>query len=509
MSGSRRYRLTASRGACVLCVLLALAACSAPQRRPPSVALRESAPLAGLPTDQHGWPAAQWWKEFHDAQLDALMDLASAHAPQLDVAQARYRSAVAGASIARAEARPQLNGIASASRAHIVAGNPKAAPSGAPSAAGAQSGAQGGFMLPSYVTSIAGIGDFSYDFDWWGKHRAAIESALDKQHAALAERSAAAASIESAVASTYFDWLSIRLRLAQAAQTTDVNAALLRIAQARVQRGIDPPQTVEAARQQLAGARAATAQLEGAAQGDRAALAASCGVALAELPPLTVLPLPTLDTALPEDARVALLARRPDIVASRWMVESSARDIDQARSAFFPDISISALAGFLRSYPTPGRDSTLRFGSAGLMATLPLYDGGRRSAQFDATQAALDEAIAQYNATVMDAAQDVSRQTVALGALAAQRVQKRVEVAAAESAYAQANARARRGVDDPRQTLAAQAQLIAQHDAALQLDAQTLGTDIALIHALGGGYRSAIDAQAAPGELKTAAEDAP
>src|SRR5262249_54657337 len=154
--------------------LLALAACSAPQRRPPRFELRQSAPLAGLPTDQHGWPAAEWWKEFRDPQLDALMELALAHAPELDVAEARYRSAMAGGATARADARPQLDGIASASRAHIVAGKPAVANDAANGASSGGTGQGGGFTLPSCVTSAAGIADFSYDFDWWGKHRAAI-----------------------------------------------------------------------------------------------------------------------------------------------------------------------------------------------------------------------------------------------------------------------------------------------------------------------------------------------
>jgi len=490
---------------CLACLAaaLSLGACAAPQRRPP-LPMRPDVPLAGLPATHSGWPSAQWWKEFHDAQLDALIDRAMLQAPSLDAAQARYRSALAGVDAARADARPQITGLASASRARIDQGRSGSAAGSAQGAASAQGGQ--GLMLPSYVTSGLALADFSYDFDWWGKHRAAIESALDKQQSALAERSAAATLLQSGIANAYFHWLSIQLRLTQAAQTTDVNAALLHIAQARVTRGVDDPRTLENARIQLGGSRATAAQLEGEAQLDLAELAALCGVAIADLPKLALHELPPLDTALPDNAGVALLARRPDIVSSRWMVEASSHDVDAARAAFFPDVSVNVLAGLLRSYPTPGPDSTLRFGTVGLSTILPLYDGGRRTAQFDAQQAQLDSAIAQYNEVLVDAAQDVGHQVLTLAALSQQRVEKTRQVDAAQAAYAQAQARDARGVDDPRDTLSVQAQLIAQRDGAVQLDAQMLATNVALIHALGGGYRTDIAPSSKPGALPVASE---
>jgi len=494
-----------------------LSGCAAPTRHAPRVPLRTEAPLAGLPAATAGWPAAEWWKDFHDAQLDALVELATARAPALDVAAARYRQAAAGVDAARADSRPELTGLASASRAKIGSGKPNAAAANGGSTTGGAGGtsgngsgaaasAGGGFTLPSYVTSVVALADFSYDFDWWGAHRAAIESAIDQEHAALAERSASLAALQYGVAAAYFDWLGIELRLTQAAHSTDVNARLVAIAQARVNRGIDSPQTLEAARAQLAAARTQGAQLEGAASLDLVQIAALCGVAPAELPPLSARALPTPDTRLPDDARVHLLARRPDIVASRWQVQAASRDVDQARAAFFPDVSLNALGAVLRSLPTPGPDSTLRAGSVGLSAMLPLFDGGRRQAAFDRGEAALDLAIAQYNQTVLDAAQDVNRQTVLLGALAKERQEHAAALAAAAAAYDQAQARARRGVDDPRQTLGALGQLIAQRDAAVSLDAQALATQVSLVHALGGGYRSDGGAEQPPATLDSTQE---
>jgi multidrug efflux system outer membrane protein len=475
------------------CTALMMASCSVPERKEPSVVLRTEVPLAGLPSTNAAWPDAVWWHRFADPQLDTLLDRALINSPALDIAQTRYRSAQIEVDAARADARPQLTGLASASRARLDDSTSNSTQGGA---AGAQ-----GLTLPSYVSSGIAVADFSYELDWWGKHRAAIEGAIDKSHAALAEKSAAAWLIQYAVCSVYFDWLVTQQRLLQAHAAVDTNAALLDIAKARVRRGVDSPQTLESAQQQLASARQNIEQLRGAARIDQAELAALLGISLADLPPMSVRDLPRADTQLPENARVTLLARRPDVVASRWMIESSARDIDQARAAFFPDISVNALAGFLRSLPTPGDPSSLKFGSFGVSATLPLFDGGRLRARYDQAQAALDAAIAQYNATVVAAAQDVSRQALTLSSLGLQRYEEHVQQKAAENAYVQASARVQRGVDDPRQAFNSQLQLITQRDATIQLEGRILSSNISLIRALGGGYSDAIPLGAAAGQL--------
>jgi multidrug efflux system outer membrane protein len=58
---------------------------------------------------------------------------------------------------------------------------------------------------------------------------------------------------------------------------------------------------------------------------------------------------------------------------------------------------------------------------------------------------------------------------------------------------ATAHARETRGTKDARESLGAELQLLQQRDQAISLHAQALSTDLALIKALGGGYRSDID----------------
>jgi NodT family efflux transporter outer membrane factor (OMF) lipoprotein len=486
-----------------------LTACHVPVKKPPDIQLRTNAPLAGIPEEIAGWPDQQWWKSFGDAQLDTLIDLAQKQSPALDVLDARLQIARAQVDAARANAGPDVNGLAAVSRSRFsVTPKPSSGSSSSGNSSGGDSGSapsssggSQGFTLPTWTTSAIVGADFRYEFDWWGKNRAAIEAAMDSAHAAEVERSAALWLIQYGVATVYFDWLTLQHRLADADEAVRIAETQLEIARQRTTHGVDPPQTFEQQRENLASAKQQREAMRGGSNADQAEIAALLGVSANEVPALTAKPLPHADTKVPDDVRVALLGRRPDIVASRWMIESAARNVDEARAEFFPDISINALAAFLRSFPTPGSPMSIKAGSVGLSAYLPIFDSGRLQAHYDITRAQWDSAVAQYNAAVVAAAEDVVRQKVMLESLHDQRAQQLDQLDAADNAYKQSVQRVKTGVDDPRVALGAQAQLVQQRDAAVQMDSRVLAANLSLIRALGGGYRTDANVSAAAGDM--------
>ena len=482
--------------------------CHVPVKKPPSVALRTNAPLAGIAEDVAGWPEARWWRFFGDTQLDMLMDEALKQSPALDVLDARVRVAQAQVDAARAIAGPSITGAGSASRTRIISPHPPAqsssASSGGASGASSSSSSSGGITLPDWNTTGLVGAEFRYEFDWWGKNRAAIEAAIDSAHAAEVEKSAALWLIQYGVAMVYFDWLTLQHRLIEADNGVAIAETQLEIARQRVARGVDAPQTYEQQRQNLASVKQQREMMRGDSRADQAEIAALLGVASNELPPLTTQPLPHADTKVPDDVRVTLLERRPDVVASRWMIESAARNVDEARANFFPDISINALAGLLRSFPSPGSASTLKVGNVGIQATLPLFDSGRLLAQYDISRAQWDGAIAQYNAAVVAAAEDVVRQKVLLDSLHEQRIEQSTQLDAASNAYNQSVQRVKQGVDDPRTALGAKAELVQERDATVEMDARVLAANLSLIRALGGGFRTDANVIAPAGEMRDA-----
>ncbi len=450
-----------------------LAGCAVPPK-PELPPLRGSAPLAGIPTAADAaWPAADWWSHYGDAGLDALEQKALSNSPNLAEARARLETALRAVDAARAAAGATLDGNIQYQRQRL-----------------SENGLIPSEFLGFNWYSQGDIGlSFKYDFDFWGKQRATIEAALDSARAAIAERNAAMLMLSSAIADTWFAWQADHARLALARKLVDARIRFRQIVDARVRAGIEPPDSLREADANLADAREQQAALKGSARIRRAALAALLGVAPADLPPLVAKPLPSVSAGLPQKARLDLIARRPDIVASRWRVEAALQKATAARAAFYPDLSLSAMIGLssidLGKLLTAGS----RVADISPALHLPIFEGGRLRARYGQTQAGLAAAAAAYDSAVVNAARDVATQALKLEQIDARRRQSEARLDATQAMQDAIKARVDRGLVDDRELLAAGAKVIAARDAELVLDGAAIDADIALIKALGGGYR--------------------
>jgi multidrug efflux system outer membrane protein len=453
-----------------------LAGCAGLPPKPKPVVLPNEAPLAGLEVPGGGaWPAQQWWQRYQDPSLDALIALGLSSSPTLATAHARFDTARQSVRVAGAAAGVQVTAVGDIERQRL---------------------SDNGLFPPQllgftwYNQADLGL-QFSYTFDWWGKQRDLIQAALDEAHAAQADRSAAALLLTSSIADTYFGWQADQARLALAREREATVQREGAIAAQRVRADLDSEDSLRSADMALAAAREQIANLEGSAKLRVVALAALVGRSIADLPPLSPKPLPSVPGAIPDAVSLDLIARRADIAASRWRVEAAERNLASARAEFYPDISINALAGL--SSIDVGK--LLEYGSrvpqVGAAIHLPLFDSGRIKAHYGAVQASINSAVENYRETLVSAAREVASQATTRAQLAAQRAQRELESDAARQLEASAAARVRQGVVDPRSELTAAEASIGQRDALLQLDAAALSADVALQRALGGGYDEA------------------
>ena len=475
--------LPVRRCAAAMTLALLLGACAAPAKLSHPV-LRDDVPLAGLqaPT-KDGWPDAQWWRVYGDPQLDQLISMAVKNSPDLEQARSRLLNAQQSVRLAAAQAGLNINGSAQFERQRI-------------SKNGIISLLPQNFTIePWYNQADLGL-QAQYTFDWWGKKRSSIEAALDQAHAAEAQRSAAALTLENAVADTYFGWQGDQARLDLSNQLVAAQSRFLHIAELRVARGVDLEDTVQQAKADLAAAREMNVALTGSAAIRKVALASLLGIAPADLPALRVKPLPEVDSRVPADARLDLIARRPDIAASRWQVEAALKQTDVARAQFFPDLSISAMAGLSSLDVGKLLSADSRAFSLTPALHLPIFEGGQLQANYGISKAQLAGAIAGYNSTVIDAARDVANEALTAQQIAARRKEQSGQIAANERLVATAQARQNQGVRDARETIGAAAQLLLQRGDAASLQAQAVSADLALIKALGGGYRASSDPSA-------------
>jgi multidrug efflux system outer membrane protein len=449
-----------------------LAGCAIPPR-PQHPDLSASAPLAGVPASKDAaWPDRAWWTRYHDAQLDDLQTRALAGSPTLAVARARLEQAVRHVDVARADGGVAITGNAQVQRQRL-----------------SEHGLIPSEFLGFNWYSLGDLGvSFQYDFDFWGSRGADIAAAISRARAAEAERDAAASVLTAAVAQTYFMWQADQARLAIAGEIVKGYEQGRAIVAARAHQGLNANDVVHRADAELAGAREQVAMLEGDARIQLAALAGLLGLAPADLPKLEARPLPAANTSLPADAGLDLIARRADVAASRWRVEAALKDVDVARAAFYPNLSLAGMIGLssidLGKLLNPG-STVVALGPA---LHLPIFESGRLHSRFGVSQAALAAAVADYHAAVVNAAHEVSTQALTLQQIQQRRQQSAEQLAAKAQILDGARARMRQGVINAIPVLDAAETLDRQRDAIVQLDVAALTTEIALTRALGGGY---------------------
>jgi NodT family efflux transporter outer membrane factor (OMF) lipoprotein len=467
----------------VLPVVLALGllACASPSGIQPRATLRDAASL-GLSADA-GSPMtldAQWWREFGDEQLNRLIEQALVTSPSLKIVEARLARAQASTALSGAAIGPQLGAAFDATRQQYTAN-------------GAVPPPLAGTVRESGTAQLSG----SWELDFFGKNRAALDAALGNTRAAQADAAAARMLLASKVASGYFQLLRLNEQLAVARQLLTQRTQALRLVRDRVNAGLDTRLELRQSEGTLPEARLQIETLQEQQALARHALNALLGqpapsLAL-DLPALSAIKkLPTVAT-LPSD----LLGRRADIVAARWRVEAATQEVGSARGQFYPSINLVAFAGF----SSIGLDRLLDSGSqqwgVGPALRLPLFDGGRLRANLRGKTSDLDAAIESYNATVIDAVRDVADQLASTQAIARQQTEQGAAQAFAEDAYEIALQRYEAGLGNYLQVLTSEATVLTQRRQGVDLAARALDTEVALMRALGGGYRAELTASVA------------
>ena len=457
-------------------LMLALAGCVAipadhdalPQRDLASAQLADSIKLA-----RDGWPQAQWWKRYGDPQLDQLIEQALHDAPSLQVAAAR---------IASARAAFDMN---SADKGVSVALN---------AVSDRQRYSANGFFPPpiggSYYTETTPQIAANYEFDWWGKHKAAISAAFGEVNASRAEYAQTEQALSTAVARSYFAMQGDWARLENLKKMETLQNDLVKDKAKRIAHGVASVDAERLAEIDLGNVKQQITALETQLAQEREALRSLLAANAQDLGDLTSRALPELPPELPSRLGFELLARRPDLQAARWQVQASLDRVEETQAAFYPDINLTASFGSdvisLDKLFSAG-SRTLYFGPT---LTLPIFDSGRLKARLESARSQRNVMIAEYNEAVVNAVHEVAQAGVALQGVQKQIDQQTATDIASQAVLRSTQARFKQGLVDKASLLSAELALDKQRDMMLQLQDQQLLANVALIKALGGGYKA-------------------
>jgi outer membrane protein, multidrug efflux system len=467
-----RYRSLAS-GMAIVILLPLLAACVFTQDRLDPALEVPKAYRAANGSPNAAPPPIDWWQTFHSAELTDLMQQGQSANFSIAVAVAQIIEADAQARIAGAALLPTLNATADVTKSQIstaVSGNSASAVRRP--------------ITTTYSTALNG----SYTADFWGHFQALVRAADYTAVGMRFAREFVTLTQLATIANTYFTILEAQDRLEIARNNVAITENTLKLIQDRFTQGTAAALDVAQQASLVAIQRATIPPLVETVQQNIAALALLVGRAPAGLTikggSMYRLALPRVTPGLPSQ----LLERRPDIREAEANLASADANVDAARTAFFPTISLTGQAGFESAVL-----STL-FGPGAAMYTLaasvtqPIFEGGTLLGQLDLQKGTREQLLQTYRMTVISAFTNVEQALVAVKQTSLQEQLQRASVAESRRAYDLSLDKLQQGTIDMTTLLTVEETLFTQEDLLAQVRFARLEALVSLFQALGGGW---------------------
>ncbi|MEM1131855.1 MAG: TolC family protein [Pseudomonadota bacterium] len=401
------------------------------------VARRAQDAAAPLPQSETGW-----WGQFNDPVLLDLINTARNENREIRIAALRIIEARAQAAGLRANLRPQsfTGTLTGGYAANALAG--------------------GRIVDNDFLFVDAGV-SAGWEIDIFGRIRRSIEQG----DAVLSGIEATARDIEilisAEVARRYYNYRTAEARLAIVRNNAALQQRSTDIANLRYEYGQDSELDAQQARSQLVATETAIPGLMATMEQERAALAVLTGRLPGDIVldarqefPVANLPL----YAIPAD----MLMRRPDVRSAVQGIEVQAAQLDLTKAQLQPAFVLAGAFGITRT--TAGGLSDAVTESLAGSLSFPIFDFGRIRNAIRAQDARLEQAVARYEQTVLDAARETD--TVAINLL---RIREEIALLTESAAIARrgleiATTRYREGLSPFDRVLDAQAVLLRQED---------------------------------------------
>jgi NodT family efflux transporter outer membrane factor (OMF) lipoprotein len=424
-----------------------------------------------------GWTQAQpgdavirgkWWELFEDPELNALEEQVEPANQTIKVAEANFRQARASIQYNRSFLYPTVSAGAGISH-NRVSGN---SPTGIPGNAYAS------FNLPISV---------SYDADLWGRVRRSIAASREQFQASAADLENVKLELQTELAVDYFEARSLDAQKQLLDDTVVAYQKALQLTQNRYNGGVASKAEVAQAQTQLNQTEAQDIDIGVARAEFQHAIAVLIGKVPEDysLPPM---PLKRQPPAIPVSVPSMLLERRPDLAAAERQVAAANEQIGIARSAFFPDLLISATGGFQSGSIVNWFTWPSRYWAVGPQVLQTVFDAGRRRAQLETAEAGYDATVANYRQIALSAFQEVEDNLSSLRILEEESAKQQEATAAAENSLQLSLNRYKGGLVTYLEVITAQSIALSNERTEVDLLRRRMDASVQLIKALGGGW---------------------
>lgn len=418
-----------------------------------------------------------WWKEFHDAKLDALIEEAIVSNFDVKIADARVREARAAAGVADSAKYPSVGTSGSVQRIR----------------GGISRGGNGFSNIPG-LTSDAGVFQAGFDASWeldlFGGIRATANAARADAVASEESSRDVLVTVLADVARNYVELRGTQRRLDVLTRNIASQRDTLELTKVRAKAGLATDLDVTRAAALLETTEATVPQLEAEASASifrlGVLLGKQPGALKAELE--TANPIPAAPPEIPIGLPSELLKRRPDIRRAEVEIAAATARVGAAKAEYFPKFSLTGSVGRQANDVGGLTLGAGNFFAVGPSVRLPIFTAGRIRSQVQVRDAQAEQAVLRYEQSILRACGDVE---TALTNYVRERERNRKLVAAvadSRRAVELADELYKRGLSDFLSVLDAQRAQLANEDQLAQSDERVTTSVIALYKALGGGW---------------------
>jgi multidrug efflux system outer membrane protein len=447
-----------------------------------------------IPTSPDVWPKKEWWHGFGSTELDGL--IADAEKNNLNIA-------IAFASVLQAEAQTNVERSSLFPTIDLQPGVTRGqSPSSALSTTSGRTLVVPGGTANTFSLTANG----SWGLDFWGLAQDNLRAAVETLKAQRYAQEEVALTEVADVGTTYLDVLALRDEVTIAQKNVEEAKRVLLVTQERLKAGTDSQLDLAQEEAVVEGQEANIPVLQEQEHEALLALAILLG-----RPPegfdvtaqnLDGIKMPLVTPGLPSE----LLLRRPDVAEAEANLASAHADVDAARAAFFPAVSLTGSAGTTSGViGTLFHASTFEW-SAGASALQMLVDGGKLFAESDLAKAQQLGLVATYRQTVISAFQNVETELGQVANYATEQDALEREVKSSANAFRISELQYREGIVDITTVISTEQTLFAAQTALAQAKLARAQAVVNLYEALGGGWSEKPEdaTQALPGIIKNA-----
>lgn len=419
------------------------------------------------------WLPKDWWESFHDECLSALMEKTIDDNPTLGAATQQIKAYEQRAKVFRSQLLPTLDLDINYAYEHF-----------------SKHGFFRAFVpIPAVISQTDINFNFNYELDFWGKNRFRFQSVLNDAKAKAAEGALSKLIVTIQLARSYFDYIAALKKKQLLERLVSLRLSYFDLTRLRLGASLEDEVEVLSTKIRLADAEKSY-EIQ----------VAAVELFLHQINQLVVRDIDdpsgisedfqiTADFfELPENLELDLIGRRPDIMLHIWKVEATADLIGAARAEFYPNINLKLLGG-LQSVKF---DKLFTLDSwQGLVdpaLNLPIFSGGRLTANLKERVAEYEEAIYDYNQAVIQAAKDVADSISSFESLKKQMTIQEEITKETRKNFELISLKEKSRIASYLEVIKKEEQLIFSEIDFIELKRSIIDERLSLIKALGGGY---------------------